>query len=110
MDTAVGRCRIVKELDQIIARNDDDKQIAELLLRQTDVIQCYFDFEPKKPVIDERMVNNEKLRDDRIAKAEENYTAACPELLRKKSDIKMKIEALLKSGDEEAILRSLEDA
>ena len=41
---------------------------------------------------------------------EENYVAAWPRLRQKSSDIKTKIEALLKSGDEGAILRSLEDA
>ena len=60
------------------------------------------------------MVSNEKLREDSIANGknvgEEDYAAACQEMLQKRSDIKTKIEALLKSGDEGAILRSLEDA
>ena len=60
------------------------------------------------------MVSNEKLREDSIANGkkvdEEDYAAACQELLQKRSDIKTNIEALLKSGDEGAILRSLEDA
>ena len=41
---------------------------------------------------------------------EEDYAAACQELLQKKSDIKTKIEDLLNSGEGGAILRSLEDA
>ena len=60
------------------------------------------------------MVSNEKLRDDSIANGkdayDEDYVAACQELLKKKIDIETKIEALLKSGDERAILRILEDA
>ena len=60
------------------------------------------------------MVSNEKLREDLIAKGKnvdkDNYAAACQELLQKRSDIKTQIETLLKSRDEGAILRSLEDA
>ena len=41
---------------------------------------------------------------------EEDYAAACQELLQKRSDLKTQIDALLKSRDEGAILRSLEDA
>ena len=41
---------------------------------------------------------------------EEDYTAACQDMLRTRSDIKTKIEAPLKSGDAGAFLRSLEDA
>ena len=73
----------------------------------------YLDLEEKKRSFDERMLNNEKLRDDKIARGEdvdeEDYTAACQELLQKRSDIETKIEVLLKLGDEGAILRSLED-
>ena len=36
--------------------------------------------------------------------------AACQELLQERSDLKLKIEALLKSGEAGTILRSLEDA
>ena len=42
--------------------------------------------------------------------AEADYAAACQELLQERSDLKLKIEALLKSGEAGAILRSLEDA
>ena len=53
------------------------------------------------------MVRNEKLREDSIANgkvvAEKDYAAPCQELLQKRSDIKTKIEALLKLGDEAAI-------
>ena len=55
------------------------------------------------------MVNYEKLRDD-INANEEDYAAAWQEMLRKRSDIKTVIEALLKAGDKAAFLRSLEDA
>ena len=74
----------------------------------------YLDLGEKKRVIDERMVSNENLRDDSIANGkdanEEDYVAACQEFLWRRSDIKTKIETLLKSRDEGAILRSLEDA
>ena len=72
------------------------------------------DLDEKKRAIDKLMVSNETLREDSIANGddanEEDYAAACQELLQKRSDIKTKIEALLKSGDKGAILRSLEDA
>ena len=74
----------------------------------------YLDLDEKKRAIDRLMVSNEKLREDSIANGndanEEDYVAACQKLLQKRSDIKTKIETLLKSGDEGAILRSLEDA
>ena len=54
------------------------------------------------------------MREDSIANGkvvdEEDYVAACQELLQKRFDIKTKTETLLKSGDEGAILRSLEYA
>ena len=57
------------------------------------------------------MVSNEKLREDSIANGndanEEDYVAACQELLQKRSDVKTKIETLLKSGDEGAICEAL---
>ena len=60
------------------------------------------------------MISNDKLRNDSIAIGknvdEEDYDAACEELLQKRSDFKTKIEALLKLGDEGAILPSHEDA
>ena len=71
------------------------------------------DLEEKKRAIDKRIASNEKLRDERNENgedAEEDYAAACQELLQERSDLKMKIEALLKSGETGAILRSLEDA
>ena len=37
-NAAVERVKTVKEIDENIASNDDDKQIAELLLRRTDAI------------------------------------------------------------------------
>ena len=74
----------------------------------------YLDLDEKKRAIDKLMVSNEKLREDSIANGkvvdEEDYAAACQELLQKRSDIKTKIEDLLKSGEGGAILRSLEDA
>ena len=83
-------------------------------LRNEKLIQNYLDLEEKKQGVDGRMVSNEKLRDDKIAKGEfvddEAYAAACQELVRKKSDIKTSNDALLKSEDEGVILRSLEDA
>ena len=61
-----------------------------------------------------KRIRNEKLLEDSIAEGknvdEEDYAAACLEMLQKRSDIKTQMEALLKSGDEGAILRSLEDA
>ena len=168
--------KTIRAIDENLARNDDNKQIAELLLRRIDVINRrerlfkaiqnaikikyqpqipemfstviqamkshfvelqrqdsntgrviilmsalqdenqilnYLDLEEKKRAIDERIAHNEKLRDERIENGEdagEDYAAACQELLQERSDLKLKIEALLKSGGTGAILRSLEDA
>ena len=168
--------KTIRAIDENLARNDDNKQIAELLLRRIDVINRrerlfkaiqnaikikyqpqinemfstviqamksrfvelqrqdsntgrviilmsalqdenqilnYLDLEEKKRAIDEKIAHNEKLRDERIENgedAEEEYAAACQELLQERSDLKLKIEALLKSGETGAILRSLEDA
>ena len=69
----------------------------------------YLDLEEKKRAIDERIVDNEKLRDERIEigeVAEEDYAAVCQELFQKRSDLKMKIEALLKSGEAGAIFEA----
>ena len=176
-NAAVEHGKTVKEIDENLASNVDDKQIADLLLRRTDAINRrdrlikavenaikvkyqpqipemfsavnramqsrwveiqqqsssvgrvktlmttlqdgnqilnYLDLDEKKRAIDRLMVSNEKLREDSIANGkvvdEEDYVAACQELLQKRFDIKTKIENLLKSGDEGAILRSLEDA
>ena len=176
-NAAVEHGKTVKEIDENLSSNVDDKQIAELLLKRTDAINRrdrlikavenaikvkyqaqipeifstvnkeiqsrlvelqqqnssigrvkilisalqdenqilnYLDLDEKKRAIDKLMVSNEKLWEDSIANGkvvdEEDYAAACQELLQKRSDIKTKIEDLLKSGDEGAILRSLEDA
>ena len=176
-NAAVEHGKTVKEIDENMASNVDDKQIADLLLRRADAINrrdrlikavenaikvkyqpqipemfsavnramqsrwvelqqqssCigrvktmmsalqdgnqilnYLDLDEKKRAIDRLMVSNEKLREDSIANGkkvdEEDYAAACQELLQQRSEIKTKIEGLLKSGDEGAILRSLEDA
>ena len=173
-NAAVEHGKTVKVIDENLASNVDDKQIADLLLRRTDAINRrdrlikavenaikvkyhsqipeifstvnkemqsrlvelqqqnssvgrvqmlmsalqdenqilnYLDLDEKKRAIDRLMDSNEKLREDSIANGnEEDYAAACQELLQKRSDIKTEIEALLKSGDEGAILRSLEDA
>ena len=83
-------------------------------LQDENQILNYLDLEKKKRAIDERMVSNEKMREDSIANSknvdEEDYAAACQELLEERSDIKTQIEVLLKSRDQGAILRSLEDA
>ena len=83
-------------------------------LQDENQILNYLDLDEKKRAIDRLMDSNEKLREDSIANGkdanEEDYAAAFQELLQKRSDIKTKIEALLKSGDEGAILRNLEDA
>ena len=83
-------------------------------LQDENQILNYLDLDEKKRAIDKLMVSNEKLREDSIANGkvvdEEDYAAACQELLQKRSDIKTKIEDLLKSGEGGAILRSLEDA
>ena len=174
---AVEHGKTVKEIDENLARNVDDKQIADLLLRRTDAINRrdrlikavenaikvkyqpqipeifstvnkemqsrlaelqqqsssvgrvqmlmsalqdenqilnYLDLDEKKRAIDRLMDSNKKLREDSIANGkivdEEDYAAACQELLQKRSDIKTKIEDLLKTGEGGAILRSLEDA
>ena len=176
-NAAVEHGKTVKEIDENLASNVDDKQIADLLLRRTNAIKRrdrlimavenaikvkyqpqipemfsavnramqrrwvelqqqsssvgrvktlmsalqdgnqilnYLDLDEKKRAIDRLMVSNEKLREDSIANGNdangEDYVAACQELLQKRSDIKTKIETLLKTGDEGAILRSLEDA
>ena len=83
-------------------------------LQDENQILNYLDLDEKKRAIDKLMVSNEKFREDSIANGkvvdEEDYAAACQELLQKRSDIKTKIEDLLKSGEGGAILRSLEDA
>ena len=83
-------------------------------LQDENQILNYLDLDEKKRSIDKLMVSNEKLREDSIANGkvvdEEDYAAACQELLQKRSDIKTKIEDLLKTGEGGAILRSLEDA
>ena len=83
-------------------------------LQDGNQILNFLDLDEKKRAIGRLIVSNEKLREDSIANDneanEENYAAACQELLQERSDIKMKFEALLKSRDEGAILRSLEDA
>ena len=176
-NAAVEHGKTVKEIDENLASNVDDKQRADLLLRRTDAINRrdrlikgvqnaikvkyqpqipeifstvnkemqsrlvelqqqsssigrvkilmsalqdenqilnYLDLDKKKRAIDERMISNEKFRADSIANGknvdEEDYAAACKELLQKRSDIKMKLEALLKLADEGAFMRSLEDA
>ena len=68
-------------------------------LQDENQILNYLDLAEKKGGIDERIVPNEKLRDKRIGNsedAEKDSAAACQELLQKRSDIKTKIEALLK--------------
>ena len=82
-------------------------------LQDENQILNYLDLEGKKRAIDERIVHNKKLSDERIENgedAEADYAAAFQELLQKRSDLKVKIEALLKSRETGAILRSLEDA
>ena len=175
-NAAVEHGKTIRGIDENLASNDDNKQIAELLLRRKDAINRrerlikaiqnsikvkyqpqvpkmfstvikamksrfvelqqqnssvrrvktlmsalqdgnqilnYLDLDEKKRSFDRLMVSNEKLREDSIANGndanEEDYVAACQELLQKRSDIKTKIETLLKSGDEGAILRNLED-
>ena len=49
-------------------------------------------------------------RIENVEDVEEGHATAYQELLQKRSDFKMKIEALLKSGEPGAFLRSLEDA
>ena len=73
----------------------------------------YLDLEEKKRAIDGRIVHNEKLPDKQIENGEdveEDHATACQELLLETSDLKMKIEVFLQSGEAGAILRSLEDA
>ena len=76
-------------------------------MRDESEIQNYLELEGKKHTIDERMVSNETMRKEAIANGKdtngEDYTAECQELFQKKSDIKTKTEALLKSGDAGAI-------
>ena len=156
-NAAVEHGKTVKEIDENLASNVDDKQIADLLLRRKDAINRrdrlimavenaikvkyqpqipemfsavnramqsrwvelqqqsssvgmvktlmsalqdgnqilnYLDLDEKKRAIDRLMVSNEKLREDSIANGkvvdEEDYAAACQELLQKRSDIKTK--------------------
>ena len=78
-------------------------------LQDENQILNYQDLEEKKRAIGERIVHNEKLSNERIENGEdveEDFAAACQELLQERSDLKMKIEALLNSGETGAILRS----
>ena len=80
-------------------------------LQDENQILNFLDLEEKKRAIDERIVHNEKLSNERTENgedAEADYAAACQELLQERSDLKLKIEALLKSGEAGAILRRLE--
>ena len=69
---------------------------------ENQILKC-LDLEQQKRSIDERMISNGKLCDDSIANGknfdEEDYSAACQELLQKRSDIKTKIEALLETRE-----------
>ena len=73
-------------------------------LQDENQILNYLDLDKTKRAIDERMVSNEKMRENSIANSknvdEEDYATACRELLEKRSDIKTQIEALLKSRDQ----------
>ena len=175
-NAAVEHGKTIRGIDENLASNDDNKHIAELLLRRIDAINRrerlikaiqnsikvkfqplvpemfstviktmqsrfvelqqqnsdtgrviilmsalqdenqilnYLDLDDKKRAIDKLMVSNEKLWEDSIANGkvvDEDYAAACQELLQKRSDIKTKIEDLLKTGEGGATLRSLEDA
>ena len=152
-NAAVEHGNTIIGIDENLASNDDNKQIAELLLRRIDAINRrerlikaiqnaikvkyqpqlpemfstvmkamqsrfdelqrknsnigrliilmsalqdesqilnYLELEGKKRAIDERIVLNKKLRDERIENnedAEEDYAAACQELLRERSDL-----------------------
>ena len=70
-------------------------------LQDENQILNYLDLD-KKRSIDKLMVSNEKLREDSMANGkvvdEEDYAAACQELLQKRSDIETKID-LLKTGE-----------
>ena len=82
-------------------------------LQDENQILNYLDLEEKKRAIDEGIVHIKMLHDKQNENDEdvsEDYAAACQVLLRERSDLKMKIEALLKSGGAGANLRSLEDA
>ena len=73
-----------------------------LALQDENQILNYLDLEEKKRAIDESNVLNEKLSDKRIENGEDvskDYAAACQELLQERSDLELKIEALLKSGE-----------
>ena len=105
------KCRFV-ELQQQNSRIGRMITLMSALQDQYQILN-YLDLEEKKRAIDERIVHNEKLSDERIRNgkdAEADYAAACQELLQERSDLKLKIEALLKSGEAGAILRSLEEA
>ena len=69
------------------------------------------DLEEENGAINETMVRYEILREDKIANGkgvtEEDNPAACEEFLQKRSDIRTKIEALLKLGDEAAFCEVL---
>ena len=82
-------------------------------IKNVNELQSYLNLEEDIRGIDESIFNNEKWRDSQIADGQdfnEEYTAENQRLLQKRSELRMKIEALLKSGDAGAILRSLEDA
>ena len=104
------------QLVEMQQKNYSIERVKKLMSALEDENQLlnYWDLEEEKRAIDKVMVSNQKLREDSIANGkdvdEEDYAAACQELLQKRSDIKTKIEGLLKSGDKGAILRSLEDA
>ena len=113
---ATGGLRWVVSTGMLQQQNFSIGRVKTLMsaMRDENQILNYLDLEEKKRAIEERSESNEKLRSDSIAKGkdanEDDYIAACQELLQNSSGIKTKIETPLKSGDEGAILRSPEDA
>ena len=155
-NAACEHSETIRAIDENISRNDDNKLIAELLLRRIDIINRrerlfkaiqnaikikyqpqipemfstviqamkirfvelqrqdsnvgrlkilmsalqdenqilnYLDLEEKKRAIDEKIAHDEKVRDERIENGEdteEDYAAACQELLQERSDLKQK--------------------
>ena len=83
-------------------------------LQDENEILTHLDLEEKKRGVDQLFVSNRELRDEVIANGknpnEKDYATACQKFLQQRSDLKIKIEALVKLGEAGAILRRLDDA
>ena len=96
------QCSRLKDLQR---QNDSIGKLKMLMsaIKNETELQNYLKLEEEKPGVDESSVNIEKSLDSQMAYGkefnEEEYMAANQSLLQKRSDLKLKNEALLKLAD-----------